>query len=340
MAVLLLTDPRCVEHDTGPHHPERPARMGAALDGIDDHGLREALVVVEPERASRDDLLVVHRAELVDRLEAICRGGGGHLDPDTLTVPASWDAALLAAGAGLTAAEALRSGAGDAAFCVVRPPGHHATRDVAMGFCLLNNVAVLAANLADRGERVLIADFDAHHGNGTQDVFYDDPRVLFVSWHQWPLYPGTGRVEEIGEGPGEGTTINIPMPPGATAEHYRRTLDEVVRPAIEAFAPTWLLVSAGFDGHRDDPLASLGLTSGDFADLTRELLESVPAGRTVVFLEGGYDLGAVARSTAATIGSLLGEDVRPERASAGGPGEVHATRLRQFHERNGILARG
>jgi acetoin utilization deacetylase AcuC-like enzyme len=209
-----------------------------------------------------------------------------------------------------------------------------------MGFCLLNNVAVLAANLVARGERVLIADFDAHHGNGTQDVFYDDPRVLFVSWHQWPLYPGTGRVEEIGEGPGEGTTINIPMPPGATAEHYRRTLDEVVRPAIESFEPTWLLVSAGFDGHRDDPLASLGLTSGDFADLTRELLECVPAGRTVVFLEGGYDLGAVGRSTAATIGALLGEDVRPEHASTGGPGEVHATRLRQFHERNGILARG
>jgi acetoin utilization deacetylase AcuC-like enzyme len=340
MAVLLLTDPRCVEHDTGPHHPERPARLGAAMDGIDDHGLRDGLVMVEPEPASRDDLLLVHRPELVDRVEAICRSGGGHLDPDTVTVPASWDAALLAAGAGLTAAAALDAGVGDAAFCAVRPPGHHATRDGAMGFCLLNNVAVLAARLAARGERVLIADFDAHHGNGTQDVFYDDPRVLFVSWHQWPLYPGSGRVEEIGTGPGVGTTINIPMPPGATAEHYRRTLDEVVRPAVEAFEPTWLVVSAGFDGHRDDPLASLGLTSGDYADLTRELLDCVPPGRTVVFLEGGYDLGAIARSTAATIGSLLGEDVRPEGASSGGPGEVHADQLREFHERNGILAGG
>ena len=287
--MLLLTDPRCAEHETGPHHPERPARLRAALEGLEQNGLDDGLVTIDPEPARREDLLVVHTAEMIDRIEAICRSGGGHLDADTVTVPASWDAALLAAGAGLTAAAALDAGAADAAFCVVRPPGHHATRDVAMGFCLVNNVAVLAASLASRGERVLIADFDAHHGNGTQDVFYDDPRVLFVSWHQWPLYPGTGRIEETGEGAGAGTTINIPMPPGATAEHYRRTLDEVVRPAIDAFEPTWLLVSAGFDGHRDDPLASLGLTSGDYADLTRELLDTVPRGRTIAFLEGGYD---------------------------------------------------
>jgi acetoin utilization deacetylase AcuC-like enzyme len=338
MAVLLVTDPRFGEHDTGPHHPERPARLGAALGGIEHHGLADALVRAEPLPATRLDLTAVHRPELVDRVEAVCLAGGGHLDPDTVAVPASWEAALLAAGAGLTAADSLESARHDAAFCIVRPPGHHATRDTAMGFCLFNNVAVLASRLASRGERVLIADFDAHHGNGTQDVFYADPHVLFVSWHQWPLYPGTGRIEETGAGAGAGTTINIPMPPGATAEHYRRTLDDVVRPAVDAFEPTWLIVSAGFDGHRDDPLASLGLTSGDYADLTRELLDTVPRGRTVVFLEGGYDLDAVARSTAATVGALVGEVVRPEAASTGGPGGVHAARLLEFHERNGILA--
>jgi acetoin utilization deacetylase AcuC-like enzyme len=340
MPVLLVTDPRFAEHRTGAHHPERPARLQAVLDGIERHGLREGLVPVDPEPAPRAALVRVHRPELVDSIDALCRSGGGHLDPDTVAVPESWEAALLAAGAGLTAIAALDRGDATAAFCAVRPPGHHATTRVAMGFCLLNNIAVTAAALAERGERVLIADFDAHHGNGTQDVFYDDPRVLFVSWHQWPLYPGTGRIDETGAGAGAGTTINIPMPPGATSEHYRRTLDEVVRPAIEAFSPTWMLVSAGFDGHRGDPLASLGLTSGDFSDLCRELLDVVPAERTIAFLEGGYDLEALALSAASTVGALMGESVRPEPASSGGPGAVHADRLLEFHERNGVLAGG
>lgn len=199
-----------------------------------------------------------------------------------------------------------------------------------MGFCLLNNVAVAARALADRGERVLIADFDAHHGNGTQDAFYDDPRVLFVSWHQWPLYPGSGSMEETGVGPGEGTTINVPLPPGATGDSYREVIERVLAPAVERFAPTWLLMSAGFDAHRDDPLTSMGLTSGDYADIVSDLLDltRVPV---VAFLEGGYDLDAVAASGAATIGALAGSRIHPERPTTGGPGAEVVDRLAARH---------
>lgn len=189
-----------------------------------------------------------------------------------------------------------------------------------MGFCLLNNIAVAAAMLADRGERVLIVDYDAHHGNGTQDAFYADPRVLFVSIHQWPLYPGTGSLGETGSAEGTGTTVNIPMPPGATGEHYRRAWDEVVAARIEAFDPTWVLVSAGFDAHRLDPITDLGLSSGDYADLTLDIVKVVPPGRRLVFLEGGYDLDALAMSTAAVLRALAGDRHHPESPSSGGPG--------------------
>ena len=178
------------------------------------------------------------------------------------------DGALLAAGAGLAAVDALERGEGTAAFCAVRPPGHHAEPDRAMGFCLLNNVAVTAAALRDRGQRVLIVDWDAHHGNGTQDMFWADPDVMYVSLHEWPLYPGTGRLDDVGVGPGAGTTVNFPLPAGATGDVYLAALDDVVAPLVERFAPDWVLVSAGFDAHRADPLTGLGLPSGDFADLT------------------------------------------------------------------------
>src|SRR4029079_13307290 len=173
------------------------------------------------------------------------------LDPDTYAGPSSFDAARLAAGAGLTAVDALRAGRGDAAFCAVRPPGSHATAIESMGFCMISNVAVVAAALADEGERVLIFDYDAHHGNGTQAVFYEDPRVLFVSLHQWPLYPGSGRIDETGSGAGEGATVNIPLPAGTTGDVYLRAFDEIVAPIAEKFAPTWVIISAGFDAHRD-----------------------------------------------------------------------------------------
>lgn len=189
-----------------------------------------------------------------------------------------------------------------------------------MGFCLLNNVAVVARALAASGERVLVVDYDAHHGNGTQDAFYAAGDVAYVSLHEWPLYPGTGAITETGAGAGEMRTMNLPLPAGATGDVYLAAVDRLIAPFAEAFAPTWLVLSAGFDAHRRDPLTGLSLTSGDIADLTARLLELVAPGRRLVVLEGGYDLQALADCTGAVIGALLGESHRPEAASSGGPG--------------------
>ena len=320
MAVLLSTSDRYLDHDAGRGHPERPARLGAVLRGAEAAGLEDELVRVAPRPATRDELESLHPPQYLDALERFCAQGGGNIDPDTAAVTESWEAAVLAAGAGPDAVDRLTAGEADAAFLALRPPGHHATPTRAMGFCLLNNVAVTAAVLAGRGERVVIVDFDAHHGNGTQDAFYEDDRVLYVSLHEHPLYPFTGRLREAGAGAGAGTTINVPLPAGATGDVYLHAFDDLVAPAIEAFGPTWLLLSAGFDGHRADPLTGLGLSSGDFADLTRRSLAFAPAGRTIAFLEGGYDLDALNLSTSACVAALGGVDLRPERATAGGPG--------------------
>jgi acetoin utilization deacetylase AcuC-like enzyme len=320
VTVLVSTSDRFGEHDAGRGHPERPARLRAVLHGIEAAGVDGALVQVEPRPATRDELELLHPAVYLDALERFCAAGGGHLDPDTAAVPESWRAAVLAAGAGPDAVERLDRGEADAAFLALRPPGHHATPTRAMGFCLLNNVAVTAAVLAGRGERVAILDWDAHHGNGTQDAFYDDDRVLYASLHEHPLYPYSGKLRETGAGDGAGTTINVPLPAGATGDVYLHAFDDLIAPAIESFDATWLLVSAGFAGHRDDPLTGLGLTSGDFADLTARALQLAPPGRRIAFLEGGYDLDALARSTAACVAGLAGEDLRPEGATSGGPG--------------------
>jgi acetoin utilization deacetylase AcuC-like enzyme len=331
--VLFATDPRFGDHDTGPGHPERPARLGAVHEGLLRSGLSQALVHVAPRPATRAELEAVHPAAHLDRIEAVCRSGGGHIDADTSVSAASWDVALLAAGAGLDVVERLDRGEADAGFCAVRPPGHHATPDRSMGFCLVNNVAVTAAALADRGERVLVVDYDAHHGNGTQDVFWTDPRVLYVSFHQHPLYPGTGRVDETG-GPGAaGTTVNVPLPPGATGDVYRTAVDEVLAPIVARFAPTWLLLSAGFDAHRRDPITDLGLSAGDYADLTTDLLAFGAPGRRIAFLEGGYDLEALAGCAEATVGALLGDPVRNEAPTTDGPGHHVLAEVRRAHER-------
>jgi acetoin utilization deacetylase AcuC-like enzyme len=329
MAVLLVTHERYLDHDAGRSHPERPARLEAVLAGVTAAGLGEALVPVVPAPASRGDLERVHTAELLDSLAAVASRGGGRLDPDTAMSADSLDAALLGSGAGLTAIGRLDAGEATAAFCVVRPPGHHATRSCAMGFCLVNHIAVAAAALAERGERVLVVDIDAHHGNGTQDVFYGDPRVAYVSLHQYPLYPGTGSLREVGEGDGFGTTVNLPVPAGATGDVYQEALDRVVLPFAADWRPTWLLISAGFDTHRADPLTDLHLSAGDVADLATRLLPVVPPGRRLAFLEGGYDLQALADCSAAFVGSLADAPTRPEPATSGGPGldVVHAAAL-------------
>ncbi|HEV2370332.1 MAG TPA: histone deacetylase, partial [Acidimicrobiales bacterium] len=259
----------------------------------------------------------VHSDAFLDSLERFCRAGGGPIDLDTEASPDSWDAAVLAAGAGPDAAARLRAGEADAAFLAVRPPGHHASATVAMGFCLLNNVAVTAMALADAGERVLIVDWDAHHGNGTQAVFLADPRVAYVSMHEWPLYPGTGAIDETGTGAGAGLTVNLPVPTGTGGDVYRAAIDRVVVPLAESFRPAWVLLSAGFDSHRADPLASLGLSAGDYVDLVRRVVELAPAGRRIAFLEGGYDLGALELSTAASVAALSGVEYRPEPVTTG-----------------------
>ena len=287
-----------------------------------------------PRRATHDELATVHDRGYLMRLEALCANGGGWLDGDTTACRDSWDAAILAAGAGLAAVEALVRGDGDAAFLAVRPPGHHARAAGAMGFCLLNNVAVTAAALAARGDRVLILDWDAHHGNGTQDIFIADPRVLYVSLHQWPWYPGTGALDERGTDAGFGTNVNVPLPRGATGDVYQAAFSDVIEPAAERFAPDWVLVSAGYDAHRADPLTEMGLSAGDFVDLTARVRALAPSrGRLVLFLEGGYDLEALRDCVEATASTLLGEPRRLEAATRAGPGReavVAAARLQRF----------
>jgi acetoin utilization deacetylase AcuC-like enzyme len=320
MSVLFCADERFREHDTGPGHPERPARIDAAREGVLAHGLGELLVPISPREATEEELLRVHDASHLRRVERFCELGGGHLDADTVVGYRSAELARLAAGGALEAIELLRGGTASGAFVAVRPPGHHATADRAMGFCIYNHVAVVAADLAERGERVAVVDFDAHHGNGTQDIFYERGDVVYVSWHQSPHYPYTGQLAESGSGAGLGTTMNIPLPPGATGDHYRRSLDELVLPLLAEHAVEWLVLSAGFDAHRADPLCDLALTSGDVGDVVAELVGVVGPGRTLALLEGGYDLQAVAECSAATVAALGGVALHPEAPTSGGPG--------------------
>ena len=320
---MIATDPIFAEHDTGPGHPECPERLVAVAAGLRQSGLTSELLELPRRLATRAELVRVHPADHLDRLAAGCRIGR-HFDADTPSSPGSWDATLAAAGAGLAAVDALIEGPATGAFLAVRPPGHHARPRQAMGFCLVNNVAVVACELQARGERVAIVDIDAHHGNGTQEIFFDSPDVLYVSFHEWPLYPGTGRHDEVGAGAGEGATCNIPLPAGATGDVYLRACDSVVEPLLARFRPSWLLISAGYDAHRDDPLTGLALTAGDYAALVRRLVDVVPSGRTITFLEGGYSRSGLRDSIAVTIPVLAGVDpaIPPtEQPTAGGPGE-------------------
>lgn len=317
MPILFGTHPKFAEHDSGSDHPESPERLVAVRRGIDASGVKDAVISFTPEPASLEQLTRAHEASYIDSLRRFCLMGGGMLDPDTTASIGSWDALLLAAGSGIDAIRRIARGEADSAFLAVRPPGHHAVRDRAMGFCLVNNVAVAACDLVSRGERVLIFDFDAHHGNGTQEIFLDNSSVLYVSLHQYPLYPGTGRSREVGEGGGRGFTVNLPLPPYTTGSTYRVALDRIVAPIIEKFGPTWTLLSAGYDAHRRDPLTELGLTSVDFADMTTWVKGLAPKAKVIAFLEGGYDFSALENSAGATLAVMAGEIYRPEPASDG-----------------------
>ncbi len=320
------------EHETPAWHPEHRGRLDSALAGLTAAELDDAILWRPAVEADPAELALAHDPLYVDAVHRFCAAGGGDLDPDTIATPGSWDTARRSAGAVLAAIDALEAGECDLAFAAGRPPGHHAVRDRAMGFCLFNNAAIGAAKLAAAGHRVAVLDWDVHHGNGTQDIFYDDPRVLYVSTHESPLYPGTGRLRETGGHHAPGTNLNLPFPAGTRGDTYRAAFDEVIAPVVESFAPDWLIISAGYDGHRDDPLAGIELTAGDYADLARRAASWVPARRTLVVLEGGYDGRALTRSVGSTFSALLGTDYRPEAASTGDVGRATITAARQLWE--------
>ena len=316
------------EHES-PDHPERPGRVQAAMAGVDDLHLGEDLVVAPRYSATRAELLRVHAGGYLDELGAFCYGGGGDIDQDTYATYDSWSIATLSAGAGLSVISELQRRGEGVGFVAARPPGHHALADRAMGFCLLNNVAVAAAALVSQGERVAVIDWDVHHGNGTQQIFWDEPNVLYASMHQWPLFPGSGAATEVGGPRALGATVNVPLPEGATGDVTWRAIDEIVAPAVEAFSPTWVLVSAGFDAHRLDPMADLCLSDADYADLAASVSRFVKApGRLAFFLEGGYDFSALRTSVASTLSAALDAPLSTEPRSNGGPGYDQIDRVK------------
>ncbi|HWD09947.1 MAG TPA: histone deacetylase [Actinomycetota bacterium] len=303
----IFADPTSAAHNGGAGHPERPARLTACLEAIDAVGIE---VTTGSGPASGEQLARVHEASYLGRLERFCARGGGSIDADTYACPESFGIAARASGAVcLAVAEALLGR--QRSFCLPRPPGHHATADAAMGFCLLNHAAVGAAEALNLGARkVAIVDYDVHHGNGTQDIFWADPRVLYVSIHQYPWYPGTGALEDTGGGEGEGTTVNVPLPSGTSEDVYFAAMQRIVVPALGRFSPDLIIVSAGFDAHEADPLAEMLLTAESFEVMTSMLVlasNELCSGRLVLTLEGGYDLPALAESAMAALTALSGE---------------------------------
>ena len=308
----LITAPIYLEHETGPGHPERPSRVSTALARLKESGLADDLEVTLPGAAPMEALTRIHpRAHLQSLEDAILSGARSISEPDLGVSLKSWEAALSSTAAGLLAADKIMAGEWRNAMCLVRPPGHHAEAEQAMGYCLINNAAVAARHLqATHGlERVAILDFDVHHGNGTQHLFEEDPSVFFASLHQWPLYPGTGEATERGIGDGEGATMNIPLPAGSDNARYLRELEEHVLPAIEAHRPQALILSAGFDAHERDPLGSMKITTEGYGELTTlilDLADKCCEGRVISLLEGGYDLDGLADSVVAHTAKLRG----------------------------------
>lgn len=305
----LFADPGLTRHETGPGHPERPSRYDAVMRALAEGGLLEEVDQRPVHPAEQAELERCHSAAYLNRAQHEIEAGAHELSTgDTKVCRESWEVALMAAGAGIAAVRAVLDGTLRNAFCVVRPPGHHATPDGGMGFCILNNIAVAAREARERLDRVAIVDWDVHHGNGTQDIFYDDPSVLFVSTHQWPLYPGTGAAGERGAGAGLGSTFNFPVPAGSGIEVIGDIFREDIRPMLLKFRPEMMLISAGFDARVGDPLGDLRLTDADFAELTRMLCaiaDEICEGRVVSMLEGGYALDGLGRAAAAHLRALI-----------------------------------
>jgi acetoin utilization deacetylase AcuC-like enzyme len=329
VSVLLVHSARFAEHQTPPGHPERPERA-EVMDVIAARWRKRGTDVVAPRAATHEQLARVHDTEYLRRISETA-GRAVALDPDTYTSPESHEIALLAAGAAVDAVEWVMGGSHRSAMALVRPPGHHAERNRAMGFCLYNNVASAAAHARAIGaSKVAIVDYDVHHGNGTQQIFEGDPSVLYVSTHQYPYYPGTGAVDEIGVGRGAGFTVNIPLEAGAVDEDYQLVFSSVVIPVLLQFEPNLVIVSAGFDAHERDPLGGMRLSTGAFGAMTadlREVAEQCCQGRVVAVTEGGYDLEALAASMDGVL-EILSAAAPSGRAGRWPTSEIASTRGR------------
>jgi acetoin utilization deacetylase AcuC-like enzyme len=307
----LLADPIYRKHLEGREHPERPERFDAVMHGLESAGLLERVLRIPARPAAEEELLLCHTPQYLEIVRRDFAAGAPYLSTgDTDITPNSWEVASHAVGGVLNAVDSVMTGQARNAFCAVRPPGHHANAGRGMGFCLFNNIAIAARHAQARHgvDRVLIVDWDVHHGNGTQDLFYRDPSVFFFSSHQWPLYPGTGRADETGEGAGQGTTMNFPFPAGAGRQEILGAIQDSLVPAMEHFRPSLVLISAGFDSRIGDLLGRFTLTDQDFADLTqavREIADRHAEGRVVSLLEGGYSLPGLATAAAAHVSALL-----------------------------------
>ena len=311
MGFVILYDDAFLEHHDVGYHPECPERLEAIRDQLTDAGLWEQAMILAGREATRGELSANHAAEYVDRALEHMRTAPGRFDADTFFSEGSRAASLLAAGGTVDLVAGVVERTWDFGLALPRPPGHHATPTRAMGFCIFNNIAVAAraALETEQVERVLVFDWDVHHGNGTQDAFYDDDRVMYVSTHQWPFYPGSGLCEETGHGAGQGFTMNFPFPPGAGEEEYAFVMREAIVPVLREFRPGLVLVSAGFDAHRDDLLGSMRLSEDGYAMMTGMLSDAageVCGGRLAFVLEGGYNVDAQARSIEAIVHTMQG----------------------------------
>jgi acetoin utilization deacetylase AcuC-like enzyme len=315
--LAIVDDPLLDEHRSPEPHPERPERLAAARRAVEAIAARSGRVNVPLRSATDEELVRVHTARYIESLGRAA-GTFTQFDEDTYSVPKSVDAARGAAGGAVELVDALLSGRARRGVALLRPPGHHARPDGAMGFCLLNNVAVAAAHARARGvERVLVLDFDVHHGNGTQEMFYREPAVLFLSLHQFPFYPGSGAATETGTGDGRGFTLNVPLGPGAGDATYALAFARIVAPVVHEFSPGLVLLSAGFDAHRDDPLAQMNLSEEGYRAMMRRLCDAVPEGTPIgALLEGGYDLRALQTSLKATLEVLVGLDAAEKAGDA------------------------
>ncbi len=331
MKVGFVLDEVFLGHRPLGAHPERPERLLAVGRALAEAGLAEQGDRLPIRPAAGDELGRVHSGGYLSELERTVPGRSGYLDQDTYFSPGSWEAALAAAGAAVDLTLASISGRCPRGLAIVRPPGHHATPDRSMGFCLLNNVAVAAAAARAAGcARVAIVDWDVHHGNGTQDAFWNDPAVLYVSTHQYPFYPGSGAATEVGGDDARGATVNIPLPAGSGDHEYAVAFDEVVAPALRAFRPELILVSAGYDSFIDDPLAEMRVTRAGFgrmARTVRAVADEVCQGRLVCVLEGGYDLRGLAEGASSTFAALAADRVEPPVPTLANPEELHSARL-------------